>query len=40
MCIEDPLAHHETWFHQLFDTHPPIAERIAALERISSGLAA
>jgi heat shock protein HtpX len=37
MCIDDPLQHHETWFHHLFDTHPPIAERIAVLERISSG---
>jgi heat shock protein HtpX len=37
MCIDDPLQHHETWFHHLFDTHPPIADRIAALERISSG---
>ena len=34
MCIDDPLQHHETWFHHLFDTHPPIEERIAILERI------
>jgi len=34
MCIDDPLTHHASWFHQLFDTHPPIAERIAALQRI------
>jgi heat shock protein HtpX len=40
MCIDDPLQHHENWFHHLFDTHPPISERIAVLERISSGLAA
>ena len=25
MCIDDPLQHHEGWFHHLFDTHPPIA---------------
>ncbi|MGZ4241284.1 MAG: M48 family metallopeptidase [Actinomycetota bacterium] len=37
MCIDDPLQHHESWFHHLFDTHPPIAERIAILERIEQG---
>jgi len=37
MCIDDPLQHHEAWFHRLFDTHPPIAERIAILEKISRG---
>jgi heat shock protein HtpX len=37
MCIDDPLQHHETWYHRLYDTHPPIAERIAVLEKISSG---
>jgi heat shock protein HtpX len=37
MCIDDPLQHHESWFHHLFDTHPPIAERIAILERIVQG---
>jgi heat shock protein HtpX len=37
MCIDDPLQHHESWIHHLFDTHPPIAERIAVLERISQG---
>jgi heat shock protein HtpX len=37
MCIDDPLQHHATWFHHLFDTHPPIAERIAVLERVASG---
>ena len=37
MCIDDPLQHHETWYHRLYDTHPPIAERIAELEKISSG---
>jgi heat shock protein HtpX len=37
MCIDDPLQHHESWYHHLFDTHPPIEERIAVLERIQSG---
>jgi heat shock protein HtpX len=37
MCIDDPLHHHEGWFHRLFDTHPPIGERIAVLERIAQG---
>jgi len=37
MCIDDPLQHHESWFHHLFDTHPPIAERIAILQRIEQG---
>ena len=36
MCIDDPLAHHEGWWHRLFDTHPPIQERIAALQRIAA----
>jgi heat shock protein HtpX len=35
MCIDDPLQHHEAWYHRLFDTHPPIAERIAILEKIA-----
>ena len=37
MCIDDPLQHHESWFHRLFDTHPPISERIAVLEQIAQG---
>jgi heat shock protein HtpX len=37
MCIDDPLQHHEGWYHRLYDTHPPIAERIADLEKILSG---
>ncbi len=40
MCIDDPLQHHEGRFHRLFDTHPPIAERIAALEELSYAKAA
>jgi heat shock protein HtpX len=34
MCIDNPKEHHGSFFNHLFDTHPPIAERIAALERI------
>jgi heat shock protein HtpX len=37
MCIDDPLQHHESWFHHLFDTHPPLENRIAALEAIAQG---
>jgi heat shock protein HtpX len=37
MCIDDPLQHHDAWYHRLYDTHPPIEQRIAALERIASG---
>ena len=37
MCIDDPLQHHEAWYHHLYDTHPPIEERIAELEKITSG---
>lgn len=40
MCIDDPLQHRAAWYHRLFDTHPPIAERIAVLERIAEGRAA
>ena len=34
MCIDNPLEHHKGWIHRLYDTHPPIEERIAALQRI------
>ena len=34
MWIDDPQEHHGAWFHHFFDTHPPIEERIAALERM------
>jgi heat shock protein HtpX len=37
MCIDDPLQHHEAWYHRLYDTHPPLEVRIAALEKIASG---
>jgi heat shock protein HtpX len=39
MCIDDPLQHHEAWYHHLFDTHPPLEERIAILQKISVGQA-
>ncbi|MBV8236059.1 MAG: M48 family metallopeptidase [Acidimicrobiia bacterium] len=35
MCIDDPLQHHEAWFHRLWDTHPPLEERIAILEKLA-----
>jgi heat shock protein HtpX len=37
MCIDDPLQHHDSFLHRLYDTHPPIAERIAVLEQMVSG---
>jgi heat shock protein HtpX len=37
MCIDDPLQHHESWIHHLYDTHPPISERIAVLEQLLQG---
>jgi heat shock protein HtpX len=35
MCIDNPKEHHGSFFNHLFDTHPPIEERIAALEKIA-----
>jgi len=37
MCIDDPLRHHQGRIHRLFDTHPPLADRIAVLEGILLG---
>jgi heat shock protein HtpX len=39
MCIDDPLQHHEGFVHRLFDTHPPLEERIAILQKIAQGAA-
>jgi heat shock protein HtpX len=36
MMIDNPEEHHGSFFNHLFDTHPPIEERIAALEKIAS----
>jgi heat shock protein HtpX len=36
MMIDNPEEHHGSFFSKLFDTHPPIQERIAALEKIAS----
>ncbi len=38
MCIDDPLQHHDAWYHRLYDTHPPIEERIAQLEKLAAGV--
>jgi hypothetical protein len=32
-----PRGQDSDWFHRLLDTHPPISERIAVLERIAQG---
>ncbi|MBN9620203.1 MAG: M48 family metallopeptidase, partial [Actinobacteria bacterium] len=37
LCIDDPLQHHAGLVHRLFDTHPPLADRITALELIATG---
>ncbi len=35
MFIDNPLEHHDAWWHRLFDTHPPMSERIRALQSIA-----
>ncbi|MBV8302267.1 MAG: M48 family metalloprotease [Candidatus Dormibacteraeota bacterium] len=37
MCIDNPLEHHAGWWHHLYDTHPPLEDRIAALQKMLSG---
>ncbi len=38
MCIDDPLQHHRpSWIHRLYDTHPSIDARIAALQQLTQG---
>ena len=37
MCIDDPRQHRQSRFHRLFDTHPPLAQRIAVLQGIAQG---
>ena len=37
MCLDEPLPHHQSALDRSFDsppTHPPIADRIAVLERM------
>src|ERR1700704_632591 len=36
MCIDNPKEHHGSFFNHLFDTPPPIEERIAPLEKIAA----
>jgi len=35
MMIDNPSEHHGNWFRHIFATHPPIEQRIAALERLA-----
>ena len=35
LFIDNPLQHHRHWFSGLFDTHPRIEQRIAALQEIA-----
>src|SRR5467141_2430363 len=35
MMIDNPEEHHGSFYSHLFDTHPPIEERIAALQRVA-----
>src|SRR6202165_15586 len=36
LWLDNPQEHHGSFFNHLFDSHPPIEERIAALERIAA----
>ena len=36
MMIDNPEEHHGSFYSRLFDTHPPIQERIAALQKIAN----
>lgn len=36
LYIDNPLEHHQRWFNGLFDSHPPIEERIQALQLMAS----
>jgi heat shock protein HtpX len=36
MMIDNPEEHHGSFYSHLFDTHPPIEERIAALQKIAN----
>ena len=35
MCIDDPLQHHPSRLHRLYDTHPTLSVRIATLQHLA-----